>query len=178
MNLANTVKTSLVKCSALALIAALFIAHIPAANASGGSTTGGATDVAGATTGKASGGKTKTTTTTGSTATAVGTVTLAFSPAAPVNGVSPICAGTYNISAYYPTLYLLSAHVGVSSLNVADGSSVYVSINGPSGVISTSYMTVFGGSGTALFSMFCAPTTVVQNITITDLLGNVISIGQ
>src|SRR3569833_729956 len=33
-------------------------------------------------------------------------VVLAFTPAAPVNGIDPVCSVDYHIDPYYPTLYL------------------------------------------------------------------------
>ena len=138
----------------------------------------GSVDVAGAATGKPAGGKggssSKTTT---APAPAPGSSTLTFSVAAPVNGVVPVCSGTYSISPYYPTLYLLTTHVGVSSLNVPDGSLVLVTVNGPAGPISSGYVTVTAQSGAALFSSFIVPSTTVTNVTVSDSLGNILSTG-
>ncbi len=136
----------------------------------------GTADVAGAATGKPAGGKGGSTSKT-STAPAPGSSTLTFSAAAPVNGVVPVFSGTYNISPYYPSLYLLTAHVGVSSLNVPDGSLVLFTVNGPTGPISSGYVTVSAQSGATLFSSFIIPSTTVTNVTVSDSLGNILSTG-
>lgn len=104
--------------------------------------------------------------------------TLVFTQPTAINGVVPVCAGTYSISPYYPTLYLLTAHVGVSSMNVPDGSLLSVKVNTTAGTILSGYITVTAQTGTVLLSSFCTPSTLLQNVTISDSLGNVISTGQ
>ena len=51
---------------------------------------------------------------------------ITFSAAGQVNGSTPVCTGDYRIGAYYPTLLDMTVNVYVSSLNVPDGTVLYV----------------------------------------------------
>lgn len=112
-----------------------------------------------------------------STATVPAT-SLVFSAASIYNGVAPQCAGTYSISPYYPTLSLITLNIKVSSLNIPDGTTLYVTANGPSGPVVSGALIITAQTGTYSITTFCAPIPSLQSVTITDLSGAVIFTGH
>ena len=63
------------------------------------------------------------------------TAVLNFTAAAEVNGVIPLCSGSYRIDPYYPTLSLMTVNVRTDSVNVPDGTVLYVTVNGTGGTL-------------------------------------------
>jgi hypothetical protein len=109
------------------------------------------------------------------------TATLAFSAVSPVNGVDPVCTGSYHIDPYYPTLSLMTVNVEVSSVNAPDGTALFVNINGTGGTLypfTSNAIFTIGGYGLATYSAYVTPGTVITSVTITDGNFNVIASGK
>lgn len=95
-------------------------------------------------------------------------------------GNVPVCTGSYQIDPYYPTLSLLTLNVQASSLNMPDGSYLYVTINmvGYGYPATSNIILVANQSGTLTMSGYVTPGTTVQSVVITDASGAVVAIGQ
>ncbi len=109
------------------------------------------------------------------------TAALTFTAAASVNGVVPVCTGSYHIDPYYPTLSLLTVSVQSSSMNVADGTQLYVAVNGANGTlypVTTNIMTIAGQSGSCTLSAYITLGTTISSVMITDASGTVIAAGH
>jgi hypothetical protein len=149
---------------------------------------GGATDVipgtskSGLSTGGGGGGKTSTPVATPPPAPLpIVTATLNFTAAAEVNGVIPVCSGSYRIDPYYPTLSLMTVSVQVDSVNVPDGTVLYVTVNGSGGTLypfTSNTIPITAKSGTCSYSVYITPGTTVTSVVITDTYGAVISAGS
>jgi len=135
------------------------------------------------------GGKSSsTTTTTTTTTTPAPAVTqpiisapLNFTAAAQVNGVIPQCSGSYHIDPYYPTLSLLTVNVQTSSVNVPDGTMLYVTVNGTGGTLypfTSNAIVIAGQSGSCSHSEYITPGTTITSVVISDASGAVISAGN
>ena len=96
------------------------------------------------------------------------------------NGSTPSCTGTYRIDPYYPTLSLITVDLSASGVSGADGSPLYITVNGTG----TLYpflggsMVVASGSCLGTSQIYCTPGTVITSVTVTDLLGNVVFSGK
>jgi hypothetical protein len=109
------------------------------------------------------------------------TATLTFTAVTPVNGVAPLCTGSYHIDPYYPTLSLMTVNVETSAVNAPDGTALFVNINGNSGMIypfTSNVISTIGGYGLCTYSAYVTPGTVITSVTITDASGNVIASGK
>ena len=109
------------------------------------------------------------------------TKTLAFTAVSQVNGVDPVCTGSYHIDPYYPTLSLMTVNVETSSVSAPDGTLLYVKINGTGGTIypfTSNSIYVIGGYGLSTYSAYVTPGTVITSVTICDAFGNVIASGN
>jgi hypothetical protein len=96
------------------------------------------------------------------------------------SGNVPVCTGAYQIDPYYPTLSLLTVNVSASSVNVPDGTVLYVTVNlvGYGYGLSAPYIIIAGQLGFATMSGYVIPGTTVQSVVITDASGNVIAAGN
>ncbi len=107
---------------------------------------------------------------------------LTFTPAVALNNVVPACVGSYQVDPYYPTLSLLSVSVDVSSVNVPDGTQLYVYVHGVGGTLygsfTTSVIAVTAQAGTCLLKEYITPGTVIQSVVIADATGAVILNGN
>ncbi len=138
--------------------------------------------------GGAGGGKSSTTPTTPATPTTplpptqpIYTATLAFTAAASVNGYVPQCTGSYRMDPYYPTLSLLTVTVQPSSVNVPDGTPLYVTVNVAGGVgypFTSNIITVTAQSGSCTLSEYVTPGTTVTSVVISDASGTVVCAGN
>jgi hypothetical protein len=109
------------------------------------------------------------------------TKTLAFTAVSQVNGVDPLCTGSYHIDPYYPTLSLMTVNVETSSVSAPDGTLLYVKINGTGGTIypfTSNSIYVIGGYGLSTYSAYVTPGTVITSVTICDAAGKVIASGN
>lgn len=92
------------------------------------------------------------------------------------------CTGDYNILPYYPTLLDLVVNVNVSSLNVPDGTVLYVNAIGSAGGVVYPYITapmvVSGGACSSSQHYFIYPGTAVAGVTISDASGNIVFAGN
>jgi len=106
--------------------------------------------------------------------------TLTFTPVSQVNGVDPVCTGSYHIDPYYPTLYLLTVNVETTSVNAPDGTMLNVSVSGTSGTLypfTSNAIFITGQVGLATYSVYITPGTVITGVQINDSLGRVVAIG-
>jgi hypothetical protein len=123
---------------------------------------------------------TTTTTTTTNTQQPVA-ATLTFTAAAQVNGVIPVCSGSYRIDPYYPTLSLMTVTVQCDSVNVPDGSYLYLTVNGTNGTLypfTSNIIAIAGGSGTGSYSVYVTPGTTITSVLVSDASGAIIAAGQ
>ena len=106
--------------------------------------------------------------------------TLAFTAVSPVNGVNPVCTGSYHIDPYYPTLSLMTVNVETSSVNAPDGTVLHVSVTGTGGTLypfTADVIYTVGGYGLSTYSVYVTPGTVITGVLISDASGNVIAKG-
>lgn len=106
---------------------------------------------------------------------------LTFTAAASVNGVIPQCTGDYRIDPYYPTLSLMTVNVQTSSLNVPDGTALYITINvaGGTGYPFTSNAVIIAGqSGSGSMSEYITLGTTVTSVVISDATGAIVFAGN
>ncbi|MEO8616768.1 MAG: hypothetical protein ABI600_16620 [Luteolibacter sp.] len=112
---------------------------------------------------------------------AIVTATLNFTAAAQVNGVIPTCTGSYHIDPYYPTLSLMTVDVRTDSVNVPDGTQLYVTVNGTGGTLypfTSNVILITAQSGTCSHSVYVTPGTTITSVVISDAFGTVISAGN
>jgi hypothetical protein len=92
------------------------------------------------------------------------------------------CSGDFSILPYYPTLLDLVVNVNVSSLNVPDGTVLYVNAVGAAGGVVYPYITapmvVSGGACSSSQHYFIYTGTALAGVTITDANGNVVFAGN
>ena len=106
--------------------------------------------------------------------------TVNYIAAGPINGVDPICTGSYQIDQYYPTLMDMTVNVQVSSMNIPDGTVLYVHVVGSGTLypyLGTSF-TVTGGSGSCMEKLFSFPGDTLVGVVITDASGTAIFAGK
>ncbi len=105
-----------------------------------------------------------------------------FTAAGSVNGVLPSCSGDYQIHAYYPTLLDMSVNVSVSSLNVPDGTTLYVYPVATAGGLLYPYtvntMVITAGSGLCTEKLFVGLGVGLAGVTITDASGAILFAGN
>jgi hypothetical protein len=103
-----------------------------------------------------------------------------YSASGPVNGSTPVCTGDYRIQAYYPTLLDESVNVSVSSLNVPDGTVLYVNTvnTGYSYPYTANTIVITGGAGTCTEKLFVGVGVGLAGVTITDASGTIIFAGN
>jgi hypothetical protein len=105
---------------------------------------------------------------------------ITFAASGPVNGTTPVCTGDYSIQAYYPTLLDMSVNVSVSSLNVPDGTVLYVNTvnTGYSYPYSLNSFVITGGTGLCTEKLFVGVGVGLAGVTITDASGTIIFAGN
>jgi hypothetical protein len=105
---------------------------------------------------------------------------LTFVCAPDASGNVPVCTGAYQIDPYYPTLSLLTVNVSASSVNVPDGTVLYVTVNlvGYGYGVSAPYIIIAGQAGVTTMSGYIIPGTTVQSVVITDASGNLVAAGN
>jgi hypothetical protein len=128
----------------------------------------------------AGGGGGKTTTTAPTPPPVLSSGLIAFLASGPVNGTTPVCTGDYRIQAYYPTLLDMSVNVSVSSLDVPDGTVLYVN------AVGTGYFypytinsfVITAGSGICTEKLFVGVGVGLAGVNITDTSGTIIFAGN
>jgi hypothetical protein len=106
---------------------------------------------------------------------------LSFAAAGEINGVLPVCTGSYHIDPYYPTLSLMTVDVQTSSMNVPDGTALYVTAVGSGGTLypfTSNVVLIAGQTGSCSHSVYVTPGTVIAGVLISDSLGNVVFAGN
>jgi hypothetical protein len=107
--------------------------------------------------------------------------TLTFTDVSLLNGTAPNCSGSYNIDPYYPTLSLMTVHASLDSVNLMDGSYLYLQIRYANGTVypfTSNALYVLGGIATGTYSAYIVPGTTIAGVDVCDALGNVILSGQ
>ncbi len=92
----------------------------------------------------------------------------------------PVCTGAYQIDPYYPALSLLNLNVHTSSVNVPDGTHLYVTINllGYGYAATSNAILVMSQAGSLTMSGYVSPGTTIQSVVIIDAFGTVIAVGN
>lgn len=106
---------------------------------------------------------------------------ITFTVAGPVNGVLPACTGDFNISPYYPTLLDMTVNVNVSSMNVPDGTVLYVNLAGANGTLypySSNMIVITAGSGSCSEKAFVTLGGGLAGVIVTDASGNPVFAGN
>lgn len=105
---------------------------------------------------------------------------ITFTASGPVNGTTPVCTGDYRIQAYYPTLLDEIVNVSVSSLDVPDGTVLYVNTvnTGYSYPYTANSFVVTGGAGICTEKIFVGVGVGFAGVTITDATGAIIFAGN
>ena len=106
---------------------------------------------------------------------------ITFTAAGPVNGIVPVCTGDYRVGAYYPTLYDMTVNVSISSLNVPDGTVLYVNEVSAGGTLypyTSNAMVIIGGVGICSEKSFVTLGATLAGVTITDASGTIIFAGN
>ena len=110
---------------------------------------------------------------------AVGSITFAASGL--VNGVLPVCTGNFVIDPYYPALLDMTVNVDVSSMNVPDGTVLYISVVGTGGTLypyTSNAITIIGGSGICTEKVFVTLGAGLAGVVISDSFGNPVFAGN
>ena len=110
---------------------------------------------------------------------AVGPIT--FTASGPVNGTMPSCSGDYRIDPYYPTLLDMVVNVNVSSMNVPDGSVLYINVVGAGGTLypwTSNAILITAGAGTCSEHVFVTLGGALGGVIITDSFGSPIFAGN
>jgi hypothetical protein len=96
------------------------------------------------------------------------------------SGNVPVCTGFYQIDPYYPTLSLLTLNVNAASVNVPDGTVLYVTMNliGYGYPATSNLLIIAGQTGSLTMSGYVSPGTTIQSVVITDASGVVIAAGN
>ncbi len=104
-----------------------------------------------------------------------------FTPAGPINGVLPVCAGNFIIDPYYPTLLDMTVNVSVSSMSVPDGTILYINVVGTGGTLypyTSNAITIIGGSGICSEKVFITVGAGLAGVVISDAFGNPVFAGN
>ncbi len=111
---------------------------------------------------------------------AINTGTVKYAASGPVNGIQPVCIGDWRIDPYYPTLLDMTMNVHVSSLNVPDGTVLYVSVAGSQAVypFTSNAISIVAGAGSCSEQIFIYPGTTLTGVIISDASGNVLFAGN
>ena len=106
--------------------------------------------------------------------------TVTYAAAGPVNGVDPVCVGDWRIDPYYPTLLDMTVNVHVSSLNVPDGTLLYVGVVGSQAVypFTSNVVPIVAGAGSCSEQIFIYPGTTLTGVIISDASGNILFAGN
>lgn len=109
------------------------------------------------------------------------TASLTFSASGAIGGVVPVCTGDYRIDPYYPTLLDMTLNVSVSSMNVPDGTLLYINVIGANGTLypyTSNAIVVVGGAGICSEKVFVTLGASVAGVVISDASGNPIFAGN
>lgn len=106
---------------------------------------------------------------------------ITFSAAGPVNGSLPVCTGDFRMAAYYPTLLDMTVNVNVNSMNVPDGTVLYVNVVGANGTLypyTSNAIVILGGTGSCSEKVFVTLGAGLAGVTITDSFGAIVFAGN
>ena len=109
----------------------------------------------------------------------VGPIT--FTAAGPVNGSLPVCSGDFRIDPYYPTLLDMTVNVNISSINVPDGTVLYVNVVGTGGTLypyTSNAIVITGGAGICSEKVFVTLGAGLAGVTVTDASGAIVFAGN
>jgi len=109
----------------------------------------------------------------------VGPIT--FTAAGPVNGSLPVCSGDFRIDPYYPTLLDMTVNVNISSINVPDGTVLYVNVVGTGGTLypyTSNAIVITGGAGICSEKVFVTLGAGLAGVTVTDASGAIVFAGK
>ena len=109
----------------------------------------------------------------------VGPIT--FTASGLVNGSLPTCSGDFRIDPYYPTLLDMTVNVNVSSINVPDGTVLYINVVGTGGTLypwTSNAIVITGGTGTCSEHLFVTLGAGLTGVIITDASGAPIFAGN
>lgn len=126
------------------------------------------------------GKKSKTTTpapTPAPTVTPIAAGPITFTAAGPINGSLPLCHGDYQVDPYYPTLLDMTLNVSVDSINVPDGTLLYINVVGVNGTLypyTSNAIVVAGGVGFCSEKVFVTLGAGLAGVVITDSFGNAV----
>ena len=146
----------------------------PSTGGSGGGGTGGGGS------GGSGGGKTSPAPTPAPAPQPIVSAPLTFVSLPDASGNVPVCTGSYRIDPYYTTLSLLTVYVQGQSLNLPDGTPLYVTVNvvGYAYPATSNIMIVTTNSSALTLSGYITPGSTIQSVVISDASGAVISVGQ
>ena len=97
------------------------------------------------------------------------------------SGVSGACSGDFRIDPYYPTLLDMTVNVNVSSLNVPDGTVLYINVVGTGGTLypyTSNAILVVGGAGSCSEKVFVTLGAGLAGVVVTDASGNILFAGN
>lgn len=106
---------------------------------------------------------------------------ITFAAAGLVNGVLPVCTGDFVVDPYYPTLLDMTLNVKVSSLNVPDGTILYINVVGVGGTLypyTSNMVTILGGTGACTERVFVTLGASLAGVVITDANGGALFAGN
>lgn len=151
----------------------------PSTGGAGGGGVGGGSAGSGGSGGGGGGGRT-TTTTPAPAPQPIVSAPLTFVSLPDASGNVPVCTGSYRIDPYYTTLSLLTVYVQCQSLNLPDGTPLYVTVNvvGYAYPATSNMMLVTTNNSSLTLSGYITPGSTIQSVVITDAIGDVISVGQ
>ncbi len=110
---------------------------------------------------------------------AVGSIN--FTASGPVNGIVPVCTGDFRVDPYYPTLLDMTLNVNVSSMNVPDGTVLYVNVVGTGGTLypyTSNAIVITGGAGFCSEKVFVTLGAGLAGVVVTDATGTPVFAGN
>lgn len=106
---------------------------------------------------------------------------ITFSQVSPSMGSGVVCTGDFRVDPYYPTLLDMTVNVHVDSLQVPDGTVLYIQVSGAGGTLypwTSNAIVVTGGVGNCSEHVFVTLGASLAGVTITDASGQVMFTGQ
>lgn len=107
----------------------------------------------------------------------IATGPITFSRVSSSVGANAACAGDFTIDPYYPTLLDMVVNIQVDSLQVPDGTTLYIQVAGVGGTLypwTSNAIVVVGGAGSCSEHVFVTLGASLAGVSITDAQGNVV----
>jgi hypothetical protein len=92
-----------------------------------------------------------------------------------------VCAGDFQIDPYYPTLLDMTVNVHVSSMNVPDGTVLYINVVGTGGTLypyTSNAILVTAGAGSCSEKVFVTLGAGLAGVVVTDASGAIVFAGN